>query len=47
MLMEMDRSILNGVSLEQKFRVEFIDNFYYLVNRSPTLAINDITTMEV
>jgi IS30 family transposase len=46
MLMERVRSMLSGVGLEQKFRVEAVATTCYLINRSPSLALMDKTPMK-
>ena len=42
-LMERVRSMLNGVGLGQEFWVEAVDTTCYLVNRSPSLVLEDKT----
>ena len=46
-LMERARSMLNGVELGQEFWVEAVDTACYLVNRSPSSALEDKTPQEV
>jgi hypothetical protein len=45
--MEKARSILNGVRLGQEFWAEAVGTSCYLVNRSPSLALDDKTPQEV
>eukprot|EP00253_Pinus_taeda_P019763 PITA_19763 len=47
MLMERERSMLSGVGLGQEFWAEEVDTACYLVNRSPSLALEDNTPQEV
>jgi len=47
MLMERERSMLSGVKLGQEFWVEAVDIACYLVNRSPSSALEDKTPQEV
>ena len=46
-LMEKSRSMLNGVGLGQEFWVEAMGTTCYLVNRSPSSALDDKTPHEV
>jgi hypothetical protein len=46
-LMEKARSILSGVGLGQDLWAEVVSTAYYLVNRSPSLALDDKTPQEV
>eukprot|EP00253_Pinus_taeda_P034965 PITA_34965 len=46
-LMERARSMLNGTGLGQEFWVEAVDTACYLVNRSPSSALEDRTPREV
>jgi hypothetical protein len=46
-LMERERSMLSGVGVGQEFWEEGVDNACYLVNRSPSLALDDMTPHEV
>jgi len=45
--MERARSILSGVRLGQEFWVEEMETTCYLVNKSPSLALEDKTPQEV
>jgi hypothetical protein len=45
-LMEKARSMLSGVGLEQRFWAEFVATTCYLIDRSPTLALVDMTPIE-
>jgi len=47
MLMEKVRSMLSGAALAQEFWVEAVDTACYLVNRSPSLVLFDMTPHEV
>jgi len=47
MLMERERSMLSCVGLGQEFWAEAVDTACYLVNRSPSLALEDKTPQEV
>eukprot|EP00253_Pinus_taeda_P017725 PITA_17725 len=46
-LMEMTRSMLSGARSGQEFWAEAVDTACYLVNRSPSLALEDRTPQEV
>eukprot|EP00253_Pinus_taeda_P028490 PITA_28490 len=46
-LMERARSMLSGAGLGQEFWAEAVDNACYLVNRSPSSALEDKTPQEV
>eukprot|EP00253_Pinus_taeda_P034303 PITA_34303 len=46
-LMERERRMINGVGLGHEFWVEVVDIAYYLVNRSPSSALEDKTPQEV
>eukprot|EP00253_Pinus_taeda_P022377 PITA_22377 len=46
-LMERERSMLSGVGLGQEFLAEVVDTACYLVNRSPSSALEDKTPQEV
>jgi hypothetical protein len=46
-LMEKARSMLSGAGLEQEFWVEAVSTTCYLVNRSPSSALDDTTPHEV
>jgi hypothetical protein len=46
-LMEKERSMLSGVKLGQEFWAEAMGTTCYLVNQSPSLALDDITPHEV
>eukprot|EP00253_Pinus_taeda_P031811 PITA_31811 len=46
-LMERERSMLSGVGLGQEFWVEAVETTCYLLNRSPSLALEDKTPQEV
>ena len=46
-LMEKARSMLSGVGLGQVFWAEVVDIACYLVNRSPSSALDDSTPHEV
>eukprot|EP00253_Pinus_taeda_P015327 PITA_15327 len=46
MLMERARSMLSGVELGQEFCVETVETTCYLVNRSPSSALEDKTPQE-
>ena len=46
-LMERERSMLSGAGLGQEFWVEAVDTACYLVNRSPSSALDDKTPQEV
>ncbi len=46
-LMERTRSMLSGVRLRQEFWAEAVETACYLVNRSPSLALEDKTPQEV
>ena len=45
--MEKSRSMLSDAELEQEFWVEVVSTACYLVNRSPSLALDDTTPHEV
>jgi hypothetical protein len=45
--MEKERSMLNGVRLTQEFWEETTNNTKYLVNRSPSSALVDLTPHNV
>eukprot|EP00253_Pinus_taeda_P025325 PITA_25325 len=45
-LMERERSMFSGSGLGQEFWVEAVDTASYLVNRSPSLALEDKTPQE-
>jgi len=47
MLMERERSMLRGARLGQEFSVEIVETTCYLVNRSPSLALEGKTPQEV
>eukprot|EP00253_Pinus_taeda_P018593 PITA_18593 len=47
MLMERARSMLNGAGLGQEFWAEAVKTAFYLVNRSPSSALEDKTPQEV
>ena len=47
MLMERARSMLSGARLGQEFWAEAVDTACYLVNRSPSSALEDKTPQEV
>ena len=47
MFMGRARSMLNGAGLGQEFWVDAVDTTCYLVNRSPSLALEDRTPQEV
>eukprot|EP00253_Pinus_taeda_P021756 PITA_21756 len=47
MLMQRARSMLNGARLGQEFWAEAVDTACYLVNRSPSSALDDKTLQEV
>eukprot|EP00253_Pinus_taeda_P025831 PITA_25831 len=47
MLMERERSMLSGVGLGDEFWVEAMETACYLVNRSPSPALDDKTPQEV
>eukprot|EP00253_Pinus_taeda_P030689 PITA_30689 len=47
MLMERVRSMLSGAGLGQEFRAEAVETTCYLVNRSPSSALEDKTPQEV
>ena len=46
-LMEKARSMLSGTRLGQEFWAEVVETACYLVNRSPSLALEDKTPHEV
>jgi hypothetical protein len=46
-LMERERSMLSGVGLGQEFWAEAVDTACYLVNRSPSSTLDDMTPHEV
>jgi hypothetical protein len=46
-LMEKARSMLSGVGLGQEYWAEVVGTTCYLVNRSPSLAVDDKTIPEV
>ena len=46
-LMEGARSVLSGVGLGQEFWAEAVDTACYLINRSPSSALEDKTPQEV
>jgi hypothetical protein len=46
-LMEKARSMLNGAKLVQEFWAEAVGTACYLVNRSPSLALDDKTPHEI
>ena len=46
-LMEKARSMLSGTGLGQEFWAEVVETAYYLVNRSPSSALEDKTPHEV
>ena len=46
-LMEKERSMLSGIGLGQEFWVEAVETARYLVNISPSLALEDKTPHEV
>eukprot|EP00253_Pinus_taeda_P024185 PITA_24185 len=45
--MERERSMLSGACLGQEFWVEVVETTCYLVNRSPSLTLDDKTSQEV
>jgi len=47
MLMERERSMLSGSSLGHEFWAEVVDTTCYLVNNSPSSALEDKTPQEV
>jgi hypothetical protein len=46
-LMERERSMLSGAGLGQELWVEAVDTTCYLVNRSPSLALDEMIPDEV
>ena len=47
MLMEKERSMLSGIALGQELWVEVVETTCYLVNKSPSLVLEDKTSHEV
>lgn len=45
--MEKSRSMLGGFGLGYEFRIETMDTICYLVNQSPSLALDDKTPHNV